>query len=65
MKRIFFFFLALILSQDLVFNHLQAQQTPVDEAVFGGMQWRLVGPYRGGRAGTVTGVPGQPNIYYL
>jgi photosystem II stability/assembly factor-like uncharacterized protein len=30
-----------------------------------GLEWRLVGPWRGGRVTTVTGVPGQPNRYYM
>lgn len=36
-----------------------------EQQLFAGMQWRLVGPFRGGRAGTITGVPGKPNLYYL
>jgi photosystem II stability/assembly factor-like uncharacterized protein len=27
------------------------------------MQWRLVGPYRGGRTRAITGVPGQPHTF--
>lgn len=30
-----------------------------------GLEWRLVGPFRGGRALTGTGIPGNPNIYYF
>ncbi len=30
-----------------------------------GMQWRLIGPYRGGRALAVTGVRGQPEVFYM
>ena len=30
-----------------------------------GLKWRNVGPYRGGRVTTVTGVPGRPNLYYM
>jgi photosystem II stability/assembly factor-like uncharacterized protein len=33
--------------------------------ILDGLQWREVGPYRGGRADTVTGVPGQPKVYYF
>ena len=29
------------------------------------MQWRLIGPHRGGRITSVVGVPSQPNIYYV
>ncbi len=28
------------------------------------MKWRLVGPFRGGRALAIEGVPGEPNTYY-
>jgi len=29
------------------------------------MQWRLIGPHRGGRITSVVGVPSQPSIYYV
>lgn len=38
---------------------------PIPEEKLGDMKWRLVGPFRGGRAGTVTGVPGDRNLYYM
>lgn len=45
-----------------------AQRAPKpvnDEKVYEGLTWRLVGPFRGGRAGTVTGIEGHPNLYYM
>jgi len=30
-----------------------------------GMRWRLIGPFRGGRAEAVTGVTGNPNVFYF
>ncbi|PIB30724.1 glycosyl hydrolase [Maribacter sp. 4U21] len=36
-----------------------------DESLYNGIEWRLVGPFRGGRAGTATGVPNDPNLYYM
>jgi photosystem II stability/assembly factor-like uncharacterized protein len=36
-----------------------------DAALYDSMKWRLVGPFRGGRAGTATGVVGEPNLYYM
>ena len=36
-----------------------------DEALYNSIQWRSVGPYRGGRSAAVTGVPGKPNLYYM
>lgn len=29
------------------------------------MKWRLVGPFRGGRATCITGIPSQPLVYYM
>ncbi len=29
------------------------------------IEWREIGPYRGGRSCAVTGVPGQPNLFYF
>jgi photosystem II stability/assembly factor-like uncharacterized protein len=33
--------------------------------LFSGMKWRLVGPGTGGRVEAVTGIPDQPNTYYI
>jgi photosystem II stability/assembly factor-like uncharacterized protein len=38
------------------------QYTP---SLYSGMQWRQIGPFRAGRVTGVTGVPGQPAIYYM
>ncbi|HYV05618.1 MAG TPA: glycoside hydrolase [Blastocatellia bacterium] len=29
------------------------------------LQWRCIGPHRGGRTVGATGVPGQPNVFYI
>ena len=52
----FFFFLfvaATSIAQEVSPSLLQA------------MQWRLIGPHRGGRVTSVSGVPSQPAIYYI
>jgi len=36
-----------------------------DPSLFSGLRWRLVGPFRGGRALTATGVPGEPDRFYF
>ncbi len=36
-----------------------------DEALYGALEYRLIGPFRGGRSAAVTGVPGKPNLYYF
>ncbi len=38
---------------------------PVDTSLFSGLEWRNIGPFRGGRSATVTGVRGKPNLYYF
>ncbi len=40
-------------------------QVSYDQTLYEGLKWRSIGPYRGGRAGTASGVVGQPNIYYM
>ncbi len=37
----------------------------IDTTLYHGMQWRSIGPYRGGRSCAVTGVSGQPNLFYF
>ena len=37
----------------------------IDPKLYGAMKWRLIGPFRGGRALAVTGVVSQPNTYYM
>jgi photosystem II stability/assembly factor-like uncharacterized protein len=36
-----------------------------DQSLYSGMRWRELGPFRGGRSSTVTGVRGNPNLYYF
>src|SRR4051794_41982488 len=43
----------------------QSQAPMIDPALFKGMKYRLVGPSRGGRVTTVTGVPSQPRTFYM
>jgi photosystem II stability/assembly factor-like uncharacterized protein len=36
-----------------------------EDKVFKGMKYRLIGPFRGGRSLTATGIPGDPTTYYF
>ncbi|MEO0553954.1 MAG: glycosyl hydrolase [Bacteroidota bacterium] len=36
-----------------------------DEKLYSGLEWRNMGPFRGGRSAAVTGVPGKPNLFYF
>ncbi|MBS1543541.1 MAG: glycosyl hydrolase [Bacteroidetes bacterium] len=48
-------------------NQTAAASTGVtfDQSVYSGIRWRELGPFRGGRSCTVTGVVGDPNTYYF
>jgi photosystem II stability/assembly factor-like uncharacterized protein len=37
----------------------------IDPALYENLEYRSVGPNRGGRSAAVTGVPGQPDLYYM
>ncbi|UCF19215.1 MAG: glycosyl hydrolase, partial [Gemmatimonadota bacterium] len=36
-----------------------------DTTLYSALEWRQIGPYRGGRVTAVTGVIGQPFVYYM
>ena len=36
-----------------------------DQKLFSEMRWRCIGPFRGGRTVAITGVPHQPNVFYI
>jgi photosystem II stability/assembly factor-like uncharacterized protein len=42
------------------------QPKPIyDPALYSAMEWRNIGPFRGGRAVVVAGIPAQPHTYYF
>jgi len=70
MKRrlVFSTFLALGCALPLLIDAVPrvfAQQGRVDPAIYSGLRWRSIGPFRGGRVNGVSGVPGQPNTFYF
>ena len=38
---------------------------PYDPALYQELHWRMIGPFRGGRTVAISGVPGQPNVFYM
>lgn len=44
---------------------LSADSTPFSPALWSGLRYRMIGPLRGGRVTTVTGVPSQPRTFYM
>lgn len=49
----------------LSFFSLDLQSQNFQESDYDALEYRLVGPFRGGRSAAVTGVPNQPNLYYF
>ena len=49
----------------IVFLHFSAVAQPVSPELFSGLQWRMIGPFRGGRVVAVSGVPGDGTTFYF
>ncbi len=52
------------------FSHSQRRKSQVaqpeyPQEIYSSLEYRLVGPFRGGRSAAVTGVPGEPNLFYF
>src|ERR1043165_589680 len=64
--RVLVFWLTIVASTSAVSAQPRPAMMPhVDPAFFNGLHYRLVGPSRGGRVTTVTGVPSQPKTFYM
>ena len=44
-------------------SQLHAQR--LDPSLYSSLEWRMIGPFRGGRTIGATGVRGQPNVFYV
>jgi len=49
----------------LSFLSLNLQSQNFQESNYDALEYRLLGPFRGGRSAAVTGVPNKPNLYYF
>jgi len=57
------FNLLIVCMLSVVSLNLTAQS--FDESHYNALEYRLIGPFRGGRSAAVTGVPNQPNLFYF
>jgi photosystem II stability/assembly factor-like uncharacterized protein len=48
-----------------LFLHLALNAQSVSPDLFSALQWRMIGPFRGGRVVAVTGVPGDGTTFYF
>ncbi|HEY2458099.1 MAG TPA: hypothetical protein VGI13_12430, partial [Candidatus Acidoferrum sp.] len=44
---------------------MASAQQEYDPKLYAEMRWRCIGPFRGGRTVAITGVPKQPNVFYM
>jgi photosystem II stability/assembly factor-like uncharacterized protein len=65
MTTIKFFFSTLFLLLIIGIAPESSTAQTYDEKLYDALEYRLVGPFRGGRSAAVTGVPGKPNLYYF
>jgi photosystem II stability/assembly factor-like uncharacterized protein len=49
----------------LLFLSLDVIAQQVDPRLYQELRWRCIGPFRAGRTVGATGVPGQPNVFYI
>jgi photosystem II stability/assembly factor-like uncharacterized protein len=57
--------LILLLVMPVAAQRSDASKVDFDENLYSSLEWRNIGPFRGGRSAAVTGVPGKPNLYYM
>ena len=58
------FLWALLASLSVLFSSALSAQL-YDPAMYQGLHWRMIGPFRAGRTVAISGVPGQPNVFYM
>ena len=54
MRRCLFFFVSTILPAQTF-----------DSQLYSGLEWRMIGPFRGGRTVGAAGIPAQPNVFFI
>ncbi|WP_295180628.1 glycosyl hydrolase [uncultured Christiangramia sp.] len=57
--------LSVLLLIATLFNSQKHFAQEISEELYGALEYRLIGPFRGGRSAAVTGVPGKPNLFYF
>src|ERR1700716_2527088 len=58
-------FVLLTLFTGIVSSTAGQTNSPIPENLYSAMQWRCIGPHRGGRVLAVSGVRGEPNTFYF
>jgi photosystem II stability/assembly factor-like uncharacterized protein len=70
MKKVYLFLFCCVFIHSLIAQKKETKPAKAgtlsyDEKLYNGLEWRSIGPYRGGRSAAVTGVSGKPNLFYM
>jgi photosystem II stability/assembly factor-like uncharacterized protein len=65
LSLLFFCFLLAAPNLQAQRNKKNTTTTTYDKSIYEALEYRLVGPFRGGRSAAVTGVEGEPNLFYF
>jgi photosystem II stability/assembly factor-like uncharacterized protein len=65
MKKILILALLMYMSGAIDAQPLSTSKDPNLKYYENAIEWRSIGPFRGGRSCAVTGVPGKPNLFYF
>src|SRR6202795_588292 len=57
--------IALVCLLAVVIPALPVHAQQYDPKLYSEMRWRCIGPFRGGRSVAISGVPQQPNVFYM
>src|SRR5438105_12134507 len=67
-RKAFVSALAILITAAVMFSAMMPSvfaQTRIEQSAYSGLRWRMIGPFRGGRVNAVSGVPGQPTVFYF
>ena len=64
MKKLLFIGVCFLLFLNFKVN-AQKNNSKFSEEYFNAIEWRNIGPFRGGRSCAVTGVSKKPNLFYM
>ena len=59
------FFNRMLLAYSFAIIAIASFSQQVDSRFTDGLRWRMIGPHRAGRTVGMTGVPSQPNVFYI
>jgi len=54
-----------VLSWEAAVQRVEQRLSSFDPAIYKAMEWRCIGPYRGGRVTAVAGITDQTLVYYF